>query len=110
MCCSYERLVSKILTGILRLIATSYANWTCEKDLICSFLFIYDEGVIKRKRKHELRYFAATEACNSLVFASSQSSKMSICSSLVALIALSFSPPLMKTVCFCSTGLYQFLI
>ena len=35
------------------------------------------------------------------------SSDMSICSSLVALMALSFSPPLMKIVCFCSTGFYQ---
>ena len=39
-----------------------------------------------------------------LVFATSRSSEMSICSSLVALMALSFSPPLMKIVCFCSTG------
>ena len=105
------RLVNKILTGILRLIATSHANLTCEKDLICSFLFSYDEEVTKRKRKCVFGYFAATEACNSLVFASSRSSEMSIlCSSLIALMALSFSPPLMKSVCFCSTGLYPFLI
>ena len=38
-----------------------------------------------------------------LVFAFSRSSEMSICSSLVALMALSFSPPLMKIICFCST-------
>ena len=29
---------------------------------------------------------------------------------MVAFMVLSFSPPLMKTVCFCSTGLYAFLI
>ena len=74
------------------------------------FLFIYDEEVTIRKRKYVLGYFAATEACNSLVFASSRNSEMSICSSLVALMALSFSPPLMKTVCLCSTGFYPFLI
>ena len=34
---------------------------------------------------------------------------MSICSSLVALMALSFSSPLMKIVCFCSIGFYQCL-
>ena len=33
-----------------------------------------------------------------------------ICSSLVALMALSFSPPLMKSVCFCSTGFNPFLL
>ena len=42
-----------------------------------------------------------------LVFTFSRSSEMSICSSLVALMALSFSPSLMKNVCFCSTGFYQ---
>ena len=57
-----------------------------------------------------LGYFAATEACNSLIFDSSRSSEMSICSFVVALIDLSFSPPLKKTVCFFSTGLYPFLI
>ena len=97
-----------MLTGILGLIATSYANLTCEKDFICSFLFIYDKEVTIRKIKYILGYFAATEACNSLVFASSRSSEMSKCSSLVAFMVLSFSPPLMKTVCFCSTGLYSF--
>ena len=99
-----------MLTGILRLIATSYANLTCEKDLICSFLFIYDEEVTIRKGKNILGYFAATEACNSRVFASSRSSEMSKCSSLVDFMGLSLSPPLMKTVCFCSTGLYLFLL
>ena len=42
-----------------------------------------------------------------LVFAFSRSSEMSICLSLVALMALSFSPPLMKIVCFCTIGYYQ---
>ena len=42
-----------------------------------------------------------------LVFVFYRSSEMSICSSLVALMALSFSPPLMKIVCFYSTGFYQ---
>ena len=99
-----------MLTGILRLIATSYANLTCEKDFICSFLFIYDGEVTIRKRKYILGYFAATEACDSRVFASSSSYEMSKCLSLVAFVVLSFNPPLMKTVCFCSTGLYPFLI
>ena len=75
-------------------------------SFVASF-FIYDEEVTIRKRKYVFGYFAATEACNSLVFAFSRSSEMSICSSLVALMALSFSPPLMKIVCFCSTGFYQ---
>ena len=39
VCCSFVRQVNKLLTGILRLIATSYANSTCEKDLLCSFFF-----------------------------------------------------------------------
>ena len=104
-CCSLVRLVNKMLTGILRHIATSYANSTCEKDLICSFFLS-----MMRKRKSVLGHFAATEALNSLVFASSCSSEMSICSSLVVLMALSFSPPLMKSVCFCSTGFYPFLL
>ena len=110
VCCSFVRLVNKMLTGILRLIATSYANSTCEKDLMGSFFLIYDEEVTLRKRKSILRHFAATEVCTSLVFASSRSSEMSICSSLVTLMALSFSTPLMKIVCFCSTGLYTFLL
>ena len=109
VCCSYVRLVSKMLTGIQCLIATSYANSTSKKDLICSFFFIYDEEVTIRKRKSVLGHFAATEACIRLVFAFSRSSEMSISSSLVALMALSFSPPLMKIVCFCSTGFYQCL-
>ena len=61
-----------MLTGILRLVATSYANSTCEKDLTCHFCFI--------------------------------------CSSLVALMALSFSRTLKKIVCFCSTGFYPLLL
>ena len=63
VCCSYVRLVNKMLTGILRLIATSHANSTCKKDLICSFFFIYDEEVTMRERKYVLGHFAATEAC-----------------------------------------------
>ena len=82
-----------MLTGILRLIATSYANLTCEKDFICSFLFIYVEEVTIRKIKYILGYFAATEAYNSFVFASSRSSEISKCSSLVTFMVLSFSQP-----------------
>ena len=63
LCCSYVRLVNKMITGIKRLIATSYAKSTCKKDLICSFFFIYDEEVTIRKRKSVLGHFAATEAC-----------------------------------------------
>ena len=50
VCCSNVRLVSKMLTGIKRLIATSYANSTCKKDLICSFFFINDEDVTIRTK------------------------------------------------------------
>ena len=42
-----------------------------------------------------------------IVFSFSRSSEMSICSSLVALMALSFNPPLMNIVCFYSTGFYE---
>ena len=64
---------------------------------MCSFLFFYDEEVTIRK-KSVLGHFAATEACKQpcINVSSSCSSEMSICSSLVALMALSFSPPLMK--------------
>ena len=89
---------------------TSHSNiisqFTCKKDLICSFFFIYDEEVTIRKRKSVLGHFAATEACIRPCVRF-RSSEMSICSSLVALMALSFSPPLMEIVCFCSTGFYQ---
>ena len=51
VCCSYVRLVNKMLTGILRLIATL----TCEKDRICSY-----EEVTPRKGKSVLGHFAAT--------------------------------------------------
>ena len=61
--CSYVRLVNKMLTGIKRLIATSYANSTCKKDIICSFFFIYDEEVTIQKRNSVLGHFAAAEAC-----------------------------------------------
>ena len=93
--------MNKMLTGTLRLIATPYANSTS---------LIYDEKVTLRKRNCVLRHFAANETSNSPVFASSLSSEMSICSSLVALMALSFSTQLIKIVCFCSTGLYPFLL
>ena len=93
--------MNKMLTGTLRLIATPYANST---------FLIYDEKVTLRKRNSVLRHFAANETSNSPVFASSRSSEMSICPSLVALMALSFSTQLMKIVCFCSTGLYPFLL
>ena len=43
---------------------------------------------------------------NSVVFASSHSSKMSICSSLAALMALSFSSQLMKIRLYFSVQLY----
>ena len=56
VCCSYVRLVNKMLTGILRLIATL----TCEKDRICSFFLVYDEEVTPRKGKSVLGHFAAT--------------------------------------------------
>ena len=100
-----------MLTVIMHLIATSYANLACEKDLMCSFFFIYDEEVTIKK-KNVLGHFAATEACKQhcINFASSCSSEISICSSLVALMALSFSPPLMKIVCFCSIGFNLFLL
>ena len=76
-----------------------------------AFYFIYDEEVTIRK-KSILGYFAATEVCKQpcINFASLCSSEVSICSSLVALMALSFSPPLVKIVCFCSTGFYPFLL
>ena len=77
---------------------------------VASSFFIYDEEITIRKRTSVLRHIAATEACDSLVFASSRSSEMYICSSLVALMVLSFSPPLMKIVSFCSTGFYSFLL
>ena len=65
-------------------------------------LFIYDEEVTIRKNLYrdilqQLRHVYC------LVFAFFCSSEMSICSSLFALMALSFSPPLMKILCFCST-------
>ena len=53
---------------MLRFIATSYTRSACEKDLICSFFFIYDKQVTIRKRKYVLKHFAATanEACKQL--------------------------------------------
>ena len=60
-----------------------------------------------RKRKSVLGHFAATEACIRPCVRFLSSSEMSLCSSLVALMDLSFSPPLMKIVCFCTTGFYQ---
>ena len=75
-----------------------------------SFFFIYDEEA--PIRKNVLGHFAATEECKQpcINFASWCSSEMSICSSLVALIALSYSPPLIKIVCFCLTGFNPFLL
>ena len=61
MCFFFVRLVNKTLTGILPLVATSHANSTSEKDLTCSFFFIYDKEVTIRKRKSVLGHFAATE-------------------------------------------------
>ena len=75
-------------------------------SFVASF-FIYDEEVTIRKRKSVLGHFAAIEACIQSCVRFSRMSEMSICSSLVALMALSFSPPLMKIVCFCSTGFYR---
>ena len=68
---------------------------------VASFFFIYDEEVTIRN-KSVLGHFAATEACKQpcMIFASSCSSEMSICTSVVALMALSLNPPLMKIVCF----------
>ena len=73
--------------------------------------FIYDEKVTLRK-EYVLGHFAATEAYKQscIYFASSCSSEMAICSFLVALKALSFSPSLMTIVCFCSTGFNPFLL
>ena len=51
------------LKGILRLITTSNANSTCEKDVICSFFFLsMMREVTIRKRKYVLEHFAANEA------------------------------------------------
>ena len=75
-------------------------------SFVASF-FICDEEVTIRKRKSVLGHFAATEACIRPCVHFPRSSEMSICSSLIALMALSFSPPLMKIVCFCSTGFTQ---
>ena len=61
-----------------------------------------------RKLKSVLGHFVATEACiRPCVRFLSRSSEMPKCSYLVTLMALSFSPPLMKIVCFYSTGFYQ---
>ena len=108
VCCSFVRRVNKMLTGILRLIATSYANSTCEKDLICSFFFIYDEEVTIRKRKSVLGHFAATEACKQPCIRFPPVALRCLYAHFWSLLmALSFSPPLMKSVCFCSTGFSQ---
>ena len=63
-------------------------------SFVASF-FIYDEEVTIRKRKSVLGHFAATEACIRPCVRFLSSSEMSICSSLVSLMALSFSPPMM---------------
>ena len=65
---------------------------------------------LQEETKPILGHFAATEARKQpcINFASSCSSEMPICSSVVALMALSLSPPLMKIVCFCSTGFIFF--
>ena len=65
-----------------------------------------------RFTKNVLGHFAATEVCKQpcINFSSSCSSEMSICSSLVAVMALSFSSPLMKIICFSSTGFNPFLL
>ena len=66
-------------------------------------LFIYDEEVTIRKKNLYWDILQQLKHVYFLVFAFSRSSEMSICSSLVALMALSLSPPLMKIECFCST-------
>ena len=70
------------------------------QDLFCSFVFIYDEEVTIKKENLYWDILQPLRHVYGLVFAFSRSSVMSICSSLVALMALSFSPPLMKIVCF----------
>ena len=69
--------------------------------------FIYDEEVTIRTRNLYLDILQQLRHVYCTVFTFSRSSEMSICSSLAALMALFFSPPLMKIVCFCSTGFYQ---
>ena len=91
VCCSFVRLVNKMLTGILLLIATSYANSTREKDLICSFLSMMRKLQLEKENLY-LDILQQLRHVSSLVFASSRSSKMSVCSSLVALMGVSFSP------------------
>ena len=59
--------MNKMLTRILRLIVTSYSNSTCEKDLICSFLFIYDEEVTLRKKNLYWDILQQLKHVNSLV-------------------------------------------
>ena len=53
-----------MLTGLLGLISTSYANSTCEKDLICSFIFVYNGEVTIRKRKSVCGHFAETDVAS----------------------------------------------
>ena len=112
VCCSYVRLVNKMLTGILRLIATPYANSTCEKERICSFILIYDEEVTLRKKN--LYWDISQPLRQETVLYSlplvALRCPYGICSSLVALVALSFSTSLMKIVRFYSTSLYPFLL
>ena len=62
VCWSFVRLVNKMLTEILRLIATSCHLDMWERSHL-KLLFIYDEEVTIRKRKSVLRHFEVTEAC-----------------------------------------------
>ena len=68
-------------------------------SFVASF-FINDEEVRIRKRKSVLGHFVFTALCWLSLVALR-------CLYLVALMALSFSPPLMTIVRFCSTGFYQ---
>ena len=71
-------------------------NWHVRKISFVASFFIYDEEVTIRKRNLYWDILQQFRHVYGLVFAFSRSSEMSIWSSLVALMALSFSPPLMN--------------
>ena len=96
-CFSFVRWMNKMLTGLLRLISTPYTNSTCEKDLICSFIFYLWWRSYNKKKKICMWTFCRNW-CSIFALHSSYSSVMYLYSSLVALMAVSFSPPLMKIV------------
>ena len=54
--------LNTMLTGILRLILTSFAHSTLKKISFVAILIIYDEVVTIRKRKSALEPFATIEA------------------------------------------------